>query len=352
MIDETLMHRDGRLGRIVLNRPKVLNALSARQYHDITACLSGWEDDPEIGVVLIEGEGDRAFCAGGDIRMVWDAARRGDHDFNRDVFRTEYRLNRRIHRYPKPYVSLLDGICMGGGAGLSVNGGYRVATERIRFAMPETGIGFFPDVGATHFLNRCPGHLGLYLGLTGKQLGPADCLWAGIATHFVPAERLDDLRRALGEAAKSAEPDGAVAAVLARFHQEPGEGPLLRHVAALENCFAHRRLADVIEALRLEGGQWAWDTLSDLSGRAPFSLAVTNRQLREGRGLDFDDAIRREFRLAWHFLQGHDFLEGIRAQVVDKDRQPAWSPSSLAEVDELAVAAYFQPLGDDELPLP
>ncbi|EME71794.1 enoyl-CoA hydratase/carnithine racemase [Paramagnetospirillum caucaseum] len=352
MDGETVVTRDGRLGRIRLNRPKVLNALSAAQYHDITRCLAGWEDDPEIGVVLIEGEGERAFCAGGDIRMVWDAARRGNHGFNRDVFRTEYRLNRRIHRYPKPYVSLLDGICMGGGAGLSVNGDFRIATERTRFAMPETGIGFFPDVGATHFLNRCPGHVGLYLGLTGRQLGPADCLWAGIATHFVPADRLGELRLALAGAALAADSGEAVASVLARFHEEPGDGPLLRQLDGLERCFAHRRLGDVVEELRLDGGQWAWDTLAELSGRAPFSLAVTNRQLREGRGLDFDEALRREFRLAWHFLQGQDFLEGIRAQVVDKDRRPAWTPSSLAEVDELAVAAYFQPLGDNELPLP
>jgi enoyl-CoA hydratase len=352
MHGETVITGADRLGQIVLNRPKVLNALSAAQYHDITRCLSHWEDDPAIAVVVIEGEGERAFCAGGDIRMVWDAARRGDHGFNLDVFRTEYRLNRRIHHYPKPYISLLDGICMGGGAGLSINGRWRVATERTRFAMPETGIGFFPDVGATYFLNRCPGYVGLYLGLTGKQLGPADCLWAGIATHFVPSEMQADLRRALGEAALSSDPDSAVEDTLARFHRPTGDGPLLRHIEALEHCFASAELCEVVEALRRNGSQWAWDTLWDLSGRAPVSLAVTNRQLREGRGLNFDEAIRREFRLAWHFLRGHDFLEGIRAQVVDKDRRPNWTPSSLAEVDDLVVVAYFQPLGDDELPLP
>jgi enoyl-CoA hydratase len=352
MNGETIITRDGRLGRIRLNRPKVLNALSAAQYHDITRCLTEWEDDPSVAAVLVEGEGERAFCAGGDIRMVWDAARRGDHEFSRDVFRTEYRLNRRIHRYPKPYVSLLDGICMGGGAGLSVNGRFRVATERTLFAMPETGIGFFPDVGATHFLNRCPGHVGLYLGLTGRQLGPADCLWAGIATHFVPAERLDELARALAGAAASADPGDAVAATLDGFHRPPGDGPLKRQAEAVERAFAPRRLTDVVEGLRLDGGQWAWDTLWELSGRAPFSLAVTSRQLREGREMDFDEAIRREFRLAWHFLLGRDFIEGIRAQVVDKDRRPEWSPSTLAEVNELAVAACFQTLGADELPLP
>ena len=235
------------------------------------------------------------------------------------------------------------------GAGLSINGRWRVATERTRIAMPETGIGFFPDVGATYFLNRCPGHVGLYLGLTGKQLGPADCLWAGLATHFVPWENLAELRLALRDTALSSDPESAVEDTLARFHRQTGDGPLLRHVEALEHCFAPPELGDVVEALRQDGSQWAWDTLWDLSGRAPFSLAVTNRQLREGRGLDFDDAIRREFRLAWHFLLGHDFLEGIRALVVDKDRRPNWTPSSLSEVDDLVVAAYFQPLGDHEL---
>ncbi len=349
---ETIIEQFGGVGHIRLNRPKVLNALSAPQYHQLTATLTAWESDERVRLVLLEGEGERAFCAGGDIRMVWDAWKRGDHAFNRDIFRTEYRLNRRINAYPKPYVSILDGIVMGGGAGLSINGRWRVATERTQFAMPETGIGFFPDVGATHFLGRCPGQLGLYLGLTGARLGPADCLWSGIATHFVPVESLAALRQSLFAAATAADPDGAVEEVLKRFHRDPGEGPMAGRRDELERCFAPRRLDDIVESLRTHKSQWAWDTVETLAGRSPFSLTVAHRQLTEGRGLDFDDAIRREFRLAWRFLAGHDFYEGIRAQVVDKDRSPSWSPASLAEVDATQVAGMFTSLGSDELPLP
>lgn len=349
---ETIIAIDGGLGGILLNRPKVLNALSAAQYHTLTDCLSRWEGDDRVTLVLVEGAGERAFCAGGDIRMVFDAHGRGDHAFNRAIFRAEYRLNRRIHHYPKPYVALLDGIVMGGGAGISVNGRWRVATERTQFAMPETGIGFFPDVGATHFLGRCPGRVGLYLGLSGARLGPADSLWAGIATHFVPADQLEALRAALRAAAAAADPAAAADAVLRRFHRDPGPGPLGKRHEAIDRCFGGDSLDDILAALRAEKTDWAWDTVDALAARSPTSLAVTFRQLSEGRELAFDDAIRREFRLACRFLAGRDLYEGIRAQVVDKDRRPLWSPASLAELDEIIVAGYFDSLGGDELPLP
>ncbi|OAN50839.1 enoyl-CoA hydratase [Paramagnetospirillum marisnigri] len=349
---ETIISQQGGVGRIILNRPKVLNALSLAQYHDLTRILVAWEEDDSVRLVVLEGAGERAFCAGGDIRAVWDAQKRGDHAFNHDIFRTEYRLNRRIHRFPKPYVSLLDGICMGGGAGLSVNGGWRVATERTQFAMPETGIGFFPDVGATHFLNRCPGRLGLYLGLTGARLGPADCVWAGIATHFVPVERLEALREALALASRAADVAAEVEATLARFHVDPGPGPMALRRDLVEHCFGGDSLDGIIDALRADKSEWAWDSLEALTGRSPTSLTVTFRQLTEGRGMAFDKAIAREYRLACRFLAGRDLYEGIRAQVVDKDRSPRWSPANLSEVDDLAVEAYFSPLVGDELPLP
>jgi enoyl-CoA hydratase len=349
---DTEFHVDCGLGHILLNRPKVLNALSPAQYADLDRRLAEWQEDDSVKAIVLEGAGDRAFCAGGDVRAIYDSWKRGDPEANRGIFRTEYRLDRRIHHYPKPVVSLLDGIVMGGGAGLSVNGSFRVATERSRFAMPETGIGFFPDVGATHFLGRCPGRTGLYLGLTGARLGPADMVWSGLATHFVALDDVDALKLALGRAAVSAEPEAAIEQALASFHRDPGPGPLAARQAEVERCFAGDSVANIVTALRAERSAWAWDTLEELAAKSPFSLAVTFRQLTEGRGLSFDDAIRREFRLACRFLAGHDLYEGIRAQVVDKDRTPKWVPENLAAVGDLAVDACFAPLGAEELPLP
>lgn len=350
---ETLVEAADGLGRIVLNRPKVLNAISPAQFAELDVTLARWAEDDAVKVVTIEGAGERAFCAGGDIRAVYVGWKRGEHAANRDIFRREYRLDRRIAHYGKPYVALIDGIVMGGGAGVSVNGRFRVATERTQFAMPETGIGFFPDVGATHFLGRCPGRINLYLGLTGTRLGPADALWAGLATHFVPSTDLAALRVALAAAASSADPAGAVPDVLARFHRDPGPAPLAERAAAIDRCFAAPSVRDIVSELVADGGAWAWDAMEAIADKSPTSLAVTLVQLREGQGLAFDDAIRREYRLACRFLAARDLYEGIRALVVDKDRAPRWGPETLAEVDEATVAEYFSPRpGDEDLPLP
>ena len=348
-VRETIFTRDGRLGRVLLNRPKVLNALSPTQYDELGDTLAHWQGDDSVAAVLVEGEGERAFCAGGDIRATYDAWKRGDHAFNRAVFRAEYRLDRRIHHYSKPYVAILDGIVMGGGAGISVNGTWRVATERTLFAMPETGIGFFPDVGATHFLNRCPGRVGLYLGLTGARIGPAEALWAGIATHFVPVAELDALRSELARAAGAADVPAAVAESLRAAHRDPGPGLLAERSATIDACFgAGRRVADIHAAL--SANSWGAKVAEEMSAKAPFSLVVAHRQLTGGAGMAFDEAIRREYRLACRFLAGHDLFEGIRAQVVDRDRSPRWRPESLAEVDGMAVDACFAPLpAEDEL---
>ncbi|MBX9635737.1 MAG: enoyl-CoA hydratase/isomerase family protein, partial [Magnetospirillum sp.] len=236
---ETECLRQGRLGVVRLNRPHALNALAPSQFLTIHRQLAAWAADDQIGAVLLEGAGDRAFCAGGDIRAVWDARGRGDDALNRQLFRDEYCLDRFIHHYPKPIVSLLDGIVMGGGAGISINGGFRVATERSIFAMPETAIGFFPDVGASYFLSRCPGAIGLYLGLTGARLRAADMIWTGLATHFVPADCLDTLKQALILAADAARPWDAIAATLAEAHGEPGYASLSSLVDAINRCFSH-----------------------------------------------------------------------------------------------------------------
>lgn len=343
--DETIFAKDGVLGRILLNRPQALNALSPRQFTDLAERLGEWAADPTIAVVVIEGAGERAFSAGGDIRVVWDAHLRGDHRANVAIFRDEYRLDRLIHHYPKPYVSVLDGIVMGGGAGVSVNGRTRIATERTLFAMPETAIGFFPDVGATHFLSRLPGRLGLYLGLTGARLGPEDCLWAGIATHYVPSAEIPAM---IAELARGGEVDK----VLTRFHRHPGESGLARIQDGIERCFGQATLVEIVEALAGEQSDWAQQASASLARHSPTALHVAFVQLTEGKGLGFDESIRREFRLACRFLLHPDFPEGIRAMVVDKDKAPRWLPAGLGQVDPDHVRSMFAPLGKDELEFP
>jgi enoyl-CoA hydratase len=347
--EEILIARDGGLGRIVLNRPAVLNALSPAQYATLSELLRAWQDDDGVRMVLVEAAGGKAFCCGGDIRVVWEARARGEDAANRALFRLEYAMDRRIHHYPKPYVALIDGIVMGGGAGISVNGGFRVAGPRTLFAMPEAGIGLFPDCGATWFLSRCPGRVGLYLGLSGARLGPADCLWAGIATHHAAAECRADLRAALIKAAGAGDPRGAAAETLARFHSDPGPAPLAGMLPAIDRCFGRQSPAEIMAALAEEPGDWAQDALKRMRANSPTSLAVTFRQLTAGAELDFDTAIAREYRLAWHLLTGHDLFEGIRALVVDKDKTPEWRPATLEEVSEADVDALFAPVGETEL---
>lgn len=329
--------RDG-VGLARLNRPQALNALSFYMYRDLTEILRRWEADPAAHLVVIEGAGERSFCAGGDIRALWDAKVDGDTEFMREIFRMEYRLNRRIHRFPKPYVALMDGLVMGGGCGISVHGRHRVVTERTRLAMPETGIGFFPDIGATWFLPRCPGRLGTFLGLTGALIGPADVLAAGLADTFVPSEKLPDLLAALhgGE-----EPGKAIAALAG----DPGPAELAPHLDAIDRAFAHDDLGAIRADLGREG-DWGATVLATLDGRSPFSLAVTLKALREGARLaSVEDCLAMEYRLCRHFLERDELFEGIRAAVVDKDRNPRWE----TEVDPAEVEACFASLGDDDL---
>ncbi len=348
--EETIFEaRDG-IGRIRLNRPQVLNALSPRQFAAIDRQLAAWAADAAVRVVLIEGTGDRAFCAGGDLRPLWEG-REGGREVGRALFSDEYRLDRRIFHYTKPYVALMDGIVMGGGAGVSVNGRFRVAGETTLFAMPETAIGFFPDVGATHFLTRLPGCVGLYLGLTGARLGPADCLWAGLATHYVPRAGRAAMAAGLVQAAAAADPTAAVAEVLAAHHRDPGASTLAERRAAIDRCFGRPSLAEIRTALADEPGDWAAASCAALAGHSPTALAVTFRQLTGGAGLGFDEAIRREYRITTHMLEGGDLYEGIRAAVVDKDRRPRWNPADTADVADETVAAYFRPPAGGDLDL-
>jgi enoyl-CoA hydratase len=333
--------RRGHAGVITLDRPEALNALTLDMIRAMRARLVAWAGEARVRRVLIRGAGEKAFCAGGDIRALYHWGRRRDPTYF-SFFREEYLLNTLIKRYPKPYVALLDGITMGGGVGVSVHGSHRLASERLSFAMPETGIGFFPDVGGTYFLPRCPGRTGLYLALTGARLKAADALYCGIATHLVPAQRLGDAFDALCAAEQL---DGAIEP----FAVAAGPAPLDRHRPAIDRHFAAGSVEAILDSLDAEAGDWSAATAATIRTKSPTSLKLTYRQLAEGVRLEFEDCMRIEYRMASRTFDAHDFFEGIRAQVLDKDLAPAWRPAALEEVSEADVAAYFAPLAE-ELP--
>jgi enoyl-CoA hydratase len=347
--DEILLGREGGLATLTINRPQALNALTLENYRRFAAALCAWAADSSVHAVIVRGAGERAFCAGGDVRAVYEAGRgiSGDPDLPAVFFREEYELIRKIHRFPKPYLAIIDGITMGGGAGISVNGAYRVATERTLFAMPETAIGLFPDVGATRFLNRCPGHIGRYLGLTGARLKAADMLYCGFATHFVPHERVEELIAALRGAERR-----QFETALSQFAVDPGPASLVGLRPAIDSCFAADTIEEVLGALDVEaaaGGEWARETRDTLLTKSPTSLKITLRQLRLGREYDLEAALALEYRLTQHVMAAHDFYEGVRAMLIDKDQTPRWRPATLAEVSDAMVADYFTLIGDREL---
>jgi enoyl-CoA hydratase len=318
--------RNGRIGHLLLNRPRTLNALDAGMIAALAAALAQWHDDPLVHAVVIEGAGERAFCAGGDIRAVRDAALRGDAEMIHRFFAEEYALNAAIAAYPKPYVALIDGFCMGGGIGVSVHGQFRVTTEAGQFAMPETAIALFPDVGATYVLPRLPGALGLYLGLTGARLVGADAVHAGLATHFVPRDHLPDLRAALAQ-------DG-VAAIAAHATSLP-EFSLAPHRQAIDRCFDQDSVAGIRRALAAEASVWASETLAALDRMSPASLVWSHAIIRAGATRTLAQCLEAELALTAHVTQHPDFAEGVRAMVVDKDRAPRWAPA----VDAVGLAA-------------
>lgn len=339
---ETLIERHGALGRIRLNRPKALNSLTLQMVRDMEAALDDFEQDPAIAAVLVTGEGERGLCAGGDIRAIYDGGKAGS-DVPTTFWREEYTLNARIGRYPKPYVVVMDGIVMGGGVGISVYGSHRIVTERTRFAMPETGIGFFPDVGASWFLTRQAGELGTYVGLTGEPLGAADAILCGLADVFVRSERLPELIEALASLPADS-PHEAVSTTIAGFSEAPPAGVLEPQQQATDRLFAFDTIEGILSALRADGSPFSERLLSVLTTKSPLSLNVTLRLLRLGRETDrLEDYLEREFAATAAVLRSHDFYEGVRAAVIDKDRNPQWRPARLADVTAADVDAYFQP---------
>ena len=338
---EVLFEKRGVAGTITLNRPKALNALTLAMVRLIHPKLREWAADESVQCVVIEGAGEKAFCAGGDIRALHDWGRAGDPSALA-FWREEYRLNTFIKRYPKPFIALMDGINMGGGVGLSVHGSHRVATERLTFAMPETGIGLFPDVGGTFFLPRAPGETGLYLALTGARLKAADAIYAGIADSYVPSERLETLKDRIAGGAPLHE-------ALKEVAEEEGPAPLAAMQDDISKHFSKGSVSDILASLRSDGGEWAMKTAETIETKSPTSTLVAFRQVREGANLDFEDCMKLEFRLINGFIKGHDFYEGVRAVVIDKDQAPKWKPATLAEMKAGDVDSYFAPLGADEL---
>jgi enoyl-CoA hydratase len=349
--DDIRIERRGGLVIVTLNRPRALNALTFDMCRALHHGLARWQADSTAHAVLIKGAGERAFCAGGDLRWLYEVLSTEGVEPALAFYALEYPMNARLHHFTKPYVALLDGITMGGGVGVSVHGSHRVVTERTVFAMPETGIGLFPDVGATYVLPRLRGALGMYMGLTGARLHAADCVWAGLASCHVAAARLDALEDALADTNLAGNAHGAVDRVLARFHTPPGPAPLAEEIGRIDSCYGRKDLDAVLRALGNETSGWGEAQLQQLSTKSPTSLAVTFRQLQMGASLDFDDAMRLEYRLVPRFLAGHDFREGVRALIVDKDGRPDWRPRRLEEVSPADVDAYFRPLAAGDLQL-
>uniref|UniRef100_A0A8C9DGG3 3-hydroxyisobutyryl-CoA hydrolase n=1 Tax=Prolemur simus TaxID=1328070 RepID=A0A8C9DGG3_PROSS len=347
---DVLLERKGCAGVITLNRPKFLNALSLNMIRQIYPQLKRWEQDPETFLIIMKGAGGKAFCAGGDVRAISEAKKA--KQMSQDFFREEYILNNAVGSCQKPYVALIHGITMGGGVGLSVHGQFRVATEKSLFAMPETAIGLFPDVGGGYFLPRLQGKLGYFLGLTGFRLKGRDVYRAGIATHFVDSEKFSMLEEDL-LALKSPSEEN-IMDVLETYHAESKIDKdksfiLEEHMDKINSCFSANTMEQIIENLRQDGSSFALEQLKVISKMSPTSLKITLRQLIEGSSKTLQEVLTMEYRLSQACMEGHDFHEGVRAVLIDKDQSPKWKPASLKEVTDEDVNNHFKSLGSSDL---
>lgn len=348
-MSDVLVERVGALGRIRLNRPKALNALTHGMVGAIDAALDRFAADPGVAAILLTGEGERGLCAGGDLRSLYESA---DGAFAEAFWRDEYRLDARIARFEKPFVAIMDGITMGGGVGLSAHARHRVVTERSRIAMPETGIGYLPDVGGTWLLPRAPGETGIYLGLTGAPMGAADACFAGFADACVPTPALPGLIEALAALPPEAGQD-AVRAAIDACGQAQGPASLAEARAVIDRCFAHDRVDDILAALAADGASFAERTRATLLEKSPSSLVLTLRLLRLGAAArTLEDCLDREFHASLALLAEGDFREGIRAAVIDKDKAPRWSPATLDAVDPGRIEGWLAPRAAPVFPRP
>ncbi|MCR5875776.1 enoyl-CoA hydratase/isomerase family protein [Phenylobacterium sp. J426] len=345
---EVLTRVEGRVGRITLNRPQALHALTTQMCRDITAALLAWKDDPAVELVLLDHAGERGFCAGGDIRMLAESGQ-GDGAAAREFFHTEYRLNHLLFCYPKHTVAIMDGVTMGGGVGLSRPCRFRVATERTTFAMPETGIGLFPDVGGGWYLSRMPDHIGLWLALTGARIKAADCELLGIATDYVQSAKVAALKAAIVADPKKVE------TLLTEFEDDAGRPPLAQHQDEIAKVFGGDNVEAILAALKASNSDWAADQLRVMASKSPQTMKVAFRQLKLGALAEtFAENMAMEYRIGARVVQKHDFIEGVRAVIVDKDNTPRWKPASVEEVTSAALDEIFAPLPADQewTPLP
>jgi enoyl-CoA hydratase len=338
--DEVLTRVDGGVGFLTLNRPKAINSLTHNMVTIIADALNRWADDDAVRTVILSGAGERGLCAGGDVVAIYDSARADGGSEARHFWFDEYRLNAQIGGYPKPYVAIMDGIVMGGGVGVAAHGGVRVATDTSKIAMPEVGIGFIPDVGGTYLLSRAPGQLGLHAALSGAPFSGADAIALGFADHYVPQVQLEGLVAAVVE-------DGVDAAVKA-FAIEPPPSSLLTQQYWIDECYVGDTVADIIDALRSRNEDDAKKAADLIASRSPIAASVALASVRRAAKMQsLEDVLVQEYRVSSAALKSHDFVEGIRAQIVDKDRNPQWNPPSLAAVTEEDVEQYFAPADPD-----
>ncbi len=337
--DEVLTRVHHHVGVLTLNRPRAINSLTQGMVTAMDATLSAWAEDEDVRAVVVDGAGERGLCAGGDVVALYHSAKAGGVDARRFWF-DEYRLNARIGRYPKPYVALMDGIVMGGGVGVSAHGSVRVVTDTSKIALPEVGIGFIPDVGGTYLLSRAPGSLGLHAALTGAPFSGADAIALGFADHYVQRAHLEEFTAAIVA-------DGVEQAVEA-FAEAPPPSILAAQRDWIDECYAGETVDDIVAALRAHQVAHAHEAADLIATRSPIALSVTLAAVRAAAALDtLEQVLVQEYRVSCASLRSHDFVEGIRAQLVDKDRNPRWSPASLAGVTDADVRAYFEPADPD-----
>jgi enoyl-CoA hydratase len=345
---DLIVRREGAAGVIRLNRPKAINAMTLEMSIGIDAALDRFETDPDVAVIVLEGSGERGLCAGGDIRGLWESSREGG-DLGARFWRQEYIMNARIAKYPKPYVAFMDGLVMGGGVGLSGHASHRVVTDRTKLAMPEVGLGFFPDVGGTWLLSRSPGEIGTYFGLTGQTMNGPDAIHAKFADAVVPAAKWPELREALTKV-RSGATAAEVSKLISSFATGDAAGPVAAKEPMIDALFGFDRMEDILAALARDGSEFAKATLKTLNEKSPRGMVVTLKLLRLARKTSsLEECLVREYRAALEVFRSDDFREGVRAAVIDKDRNPTWSPPRIEDVTPAMLAPYLAEIGADEL---